>query len=81
MSSRGREAVAATAARIQPYVRVTPVVEVEGTDLGLVEPGGATALAGVLSAGYDARPGERIAVVVCGGNTEAVDFDRPARIA
>jgi threonine dehydratase len=47
----------------------------------VAEPGGATALAGVLSAGYHARPGERIAVVVCGGNTEAVDFDRPARIA
>jgi len=41
----------------------------------------AAALAGVLSAGYDSRPGERIAVVICGGNTEAVDFDRPARIA
>jgi threonine dehydratase len=47
----------------------------------VAEPGGATALAGVRSAGYHARPGERIAVVVCGGNTEAVDFDRPARIA
>jgi threonine dehydratase len=46
----------------------------------VAEPGGAAALAGVLSAGYDARPGERIAVVVSGGNTE-VDFDRPARIA
>ena len=47
----------------------------------VAEPGGAAALAGVLSAGYDARPGERIAVVICGGNTEAVDFDRPACIA
>ena len=47
----------------------------------VAEPGGAAALAGVLSAGYDSRPGERIAVVICGGNTEAVDFDRPARIA
>ncbi|HZM48902.1 MAG TPA: threonine/serine dehydratase [Vicinamibacteria bacterium] len=47
----------------------------------VAEPGGAAALAGVLSAGYDARPGQRIAVVICGGNTEAVDFDRPARIA
>jgi threonine dehydratase len=44
----------------------------------VVEPGGAAALAGVRSAGYHARPGERIAVVVCGANTEAVDFDRPA---
>jgi threonine dehydratase len=47
----------------------------------VAEPGGAAALAGVLSARYHARPGERIAVVVCGGNTEAVDFDRSARIA
>ncbi|HUG54952.1 MAG TPA: threonine/serine dehydratase [Vicinamibacteria bacterium] len=43
----------------------------------VAEPGGAAALAGVLSDGYDARPGERIAVVVCGANTEAVDLDRP----
>jgi threonine dehydratase len=47
----------------------------------VAEPGGAAALAGVLSAGYDARPGARIAVIVCGGNTEAVSFDPPARIA
>jgi len=30
----------------------------------------------VLSEAWEARPGERIAVVVCGANTQAVDFDR-----
>jgi threonine dehydratase len=39
-----------------------------------VEPGGAAALAGLLSGGYQAAPGERVGVVVSGGNTTAVDF-------
>jgi threonine dehydratase len=39
-----------------------------------VEPGGAAALAGLLSGGYQAAPGERVGVVICGGNTTAVDF-------
>lgn len=34
----------------------------------LVEPAGACALAGLLSGAYQARPGERIAVLVCGAN-------------
>ena len=34
----------------------------------LAEPGGAAALAGMLSGRYDARAGERVGVVVCGGN-------------
>jgi threonine dehydratase len=40
----------------------------------VAEPGGAAALAAVLSGGY--RPGERerVGVVVCGGNTSAVEF-------
>jgi threonine dehydratase len=39
-------------------------------DLRLVaEPGGATALAGILSGGYQPEPGERVAVVICGANT------------
>jgi threonine dehydratase len=42
------------------------------------EPGGAAALAALTSAGYRAAPGERIGVVLCGANTSAVDFDRPA---
>jgi threonine dehydratase len=38
------------------------------------EPGGAAAFAALLSGGYRPRPGERIGVLVCGGNTAAVDF-------
>jgi threonine dehydratase len=34
----------------------------------MAEPGGATALAALLSGAYAPRPGERIGVVVCGGN-------------
>jgi threonine dehydratase len=40
------------------------------------EPGGAAAFAAVLSARYVAAPGEKIGVLVCGGNTTAVDFGR-----
>ena len=38
------------------------------------EPGGATALAALLSGRYKPQPGERVGVVVCGGNTDAVNF-------
>jgi threonine dehydratase len=40
------------------------------------EPGGATAFAALLSGGY--RPGrqERVGVLICGGNTDAVAFGR-----
>src|SRR6185312_3674161 len=34
-----------------------------------VEPGGATALAGLLSGAYEPAAGERVAVIVCGANT------------
>jgi len=34
----------------------------------LVEPGGATALAALVSGAYRPEPGERVAVLVCGGN-------------
>jgi threonine dehydratase len=34
----------------------------------------ATALAALLSGAYAPAPGERVGVVVCGGNTTAVDF-------
>ena len=40
------------------------------------EPGGCTALAALLSGGYVPEPGERVAVVVSGANTTAVDFSR-----
>jgi threonine dehydratase len=38
----------------------------------LAEPGGAAALAALLSGAYRPAPGERVGVVVCGGNTTAV---------
>ena len=45
------------------------------TSLRLVtEPGGAAAFAALLSGGCRPSPGERIAVLVCGANTTAVNF-------
>jgi len=40
----------------------------------VAEPGGAAAFAALLSGQYRARKGERVGIVVCGGNTTAVDF-------
>src|ERR1043165_6988043 len=40
----------------------------------IAEPGGATAFAGLLSGRYKPEPGERVGVIVCGGNTESVKF-------
>lgn len=40
----------------------------------VAEPGGAAAFAGLLAGAYAPRPGERVGVVVSGGNTTAVDF-------
>ena len=40
------------------------------------EPGGAAAFAALLSGRYRPRPGERVGVVVSGGNTVGVDFRR-----
>lgn len=40
----------------------------------VTEPGGAAAFAALLSCRYVAEPGERLAVLVCGANTTAVDF-------
>jgi threonine dehydratase len=42
----------------------------------VAEPGGAAAFAAVASGRYRVRPGERVGVLVSGGNTVAVDFDR-----
>jgi threonine dehydratase len=42
----------------------------------VAEPGAAAPLAALVSGAYAARPGERVGIVVCGGNTTAVDFDR-----
>jgi len=40
----------------------------------VAEPGGAAAFAALLSGRYKPERGERVGVVVCGGNTTAVDF-------
>jgi threonine dehydratase len=40
----------------------------------VAEPGGAAALAALLSRRYQPKSGERVGVLVCGGNTAAVDF-------
>jgi threonine dehydratase len=42
----------------------------------VAEPGAAAAFAALLSRAYVPAPGERVGVVVSGGNTTAVDFDR-----
>lgn len=42
----------------------------------VAEPGAAAAFAALRSGAYPVRPGERVAVVVSGGNTTAVDFAR-----
>ena len=42
----------------------------------VAEPGGAAALAALLSGRYQPKPEEKVAVLVCGGNTTAVDFTR-----
>jgi len=40
----------------------------------VAEPGGAAAFAALTSGRYRPRPGERVGIVLCGGNTTAVDF-------
>lgn len=45
----------------------------------VAEPGGAAAFAALLSRRYEPKSGERVGVLVCGGNTSAVDFSRGAR--
>jgi threonine dehydratase len=40
----------------------------------VAEPGGAAAFAAHLSRRYQPQPGERVGVLVCGGNTSAVNF-------
>jgi threonine dehydratase len=47
----------------------------------VAEPGGAASFAALLSGRYVPRAAERIGVVVCGGNTVAVDFSRQEKRA
>jgi len=41
----------------------------------VAEPGGAAAFSAILSGVYRPQAGERVAVVISGGNTAAVNFD------
>ncbi len=45
----------------------------------IAEPGGATALAGLIAGAYVPQPEERVAVIVCGANTDPSDVSRPQR--
>jgi threonine dehydratase len=40
----------------------------------VAEPGGAAAMAALLSGRFEARPGQSIGVLLCGANTTAVKF-------
>jgi len=42
----------------------------------VAEPGGSAATAALLAGRYKPKPGERVGILVSGGNTVAVDFDR-----
>src|SRR5262249_57758615 len=42
----------------------------------VAEPGGAAALAALFSLKYEPEPKERVGVLISGGNTVAVDFNR-----
>src|SRR6266404_1726038 len=44
----------------------------------VTEPGGAAAFAALLVRRYQPAPGERVGVLLCGGNTTAVNFTAPA---
>ena len=46
----------------------------------VAEPGGAAAFAALLSGRYRPAPGERVGVLLCGGNTTAVRFDNEAQL-
>jgi threonine dehydratase len=41
----------------------------------VAEPGGAAAFSAILSGAYKPHSGERVAIVISGGNTVAVNFD------
>jgi threonine dehydratase len=42
----------------------------------VAEPGGAATLAALIEGRYQPAPVEQVGILVCGGNTTAVDFDR-----
>jgi threonine dehydratase len=42
----------------------------------VAEPGGAAAFSAVVSGAYKPKIGDRVGIIISGGNTTAVDFDR-----
>lgn len=70
---------------VQQYIRQTVLVSDQAiadaqatlwrTLRIVAEPGGAAAFSALLSGAYTPQPGERVAVIVSGGNTSAVNFD------
>ena len=52
------------------------LAEPDGSVRVAAEPGGATGLAALTSRKYVPAKGERLGVLICGGNTSAVDFSR-----
>ena len=71
---------------VKSYVHSTVLVADEAIKEGqkmlwralrvVAEPGGAAALSALTSGAYKPRVGERVGVIVSGGNTTAVNFDR-----
>lgn len=64
-----RSVLVSDAAIVEAQKRIWDVLRV------VAEPGGAAALAALLSGAYVPAPGEKVGVVLCGANTNAVKFD------
>jgi threonine dehydratase len=80
-----RERIERTHSLIRPHIRLTPVMELTGADFGLsafpltlklelFQHAGSFKT--LLGGAYVPAPGERVGVLVSGGNTTAVDFGR-----
>jgi len=81
VDSLGAKCVGSLAfALVQQYVERVLLVSDESIQLSqrtlwndlriVAEPGGATAIAALFSRAYQPAPGERVGVVICGGNTD-----------
>lgn len=77
----GKLAFSIARQHVAPEVVLVSDAEIKGAHAVLwdrvrivAEPGGAAALAAVISGRYRPAFGERVAVLVCGANTTAVDF-------
>ena len=71
-----RDTVAEVALVTDEEIRAAPA-SARGSSLRVVaEPGGAAAFGALIAGKVRTRPGERVGIVVSGGNTTAVDFGR-----